>query len=34
MLRNLTEVTIENNPVEKVPKLKLLLQEKFPGLSS
>jgi Leucine-rich repeat (LRR) protein len=33
MLANLTELTLENNPVEKDVNLKFILQEKFPALN-
>lgn len=34
MLSAVTELTIENNPIEKEPKLSSIVQEKFPGLSA
>jgi hypothetical protein len=34
MLSKVSELTLENNPIEKDPSLKQMLQDKFPGLSA
>lgn len=34
MLQNLSELTIENNPIEKERWLPKIVSEKFPGLSA
>jgi Leucine-rich repeat (LRR) protein len=34
MLSSVSELTLENNPIEKDPKLSSIVSEKFPGLSA